>query len=50
MMREQQDALEQDMDPFGFIVDGLEEDNIGEMTDEYGTRFSPVVRDYSSNW
>ena len=50
MMREQQDALEQDMAPFGFIVDGLEDDNIGEMTDEYGTRFSPVVRDYSSNW
>tara|TARA_B100000424_G_scaffold131871_1_gene100052 strand:- start:5426 stop:7069 length:1644 start_codon:yes stop_codon:yes gene_type:complete len=50
MMREQQDALEQDMAPFGFIVDGLEDENVGEMVDEYGTRFSPVVRDYSSNW
>tara|TARA_B100001173_G_scaffold303404_1_gene306148 strand:+ start:3255 stop:4898 length:1644 start_codon:yes stop_codon:yes gene_type:complete len=50
MVREQQDALEQDMAPFGFIVDGLEDENIGEMVDEYGTRWSPVVRDYSSNW
>tara|TARA_Y100000593_G_scaffold11073_1_gene19728 strand:- start:872 stop:2104 length:1233 start_codon:yes stop_codon:yes gene_type:complete len=50
MMREQQDALEQDMAPFGFIVDGLEDENIGEMIDEYGTKWSPIVRDHSSNW
>ena len=50
MMAEQQDALEQDMAPFGFIVDGLEDENIGEMVDEYGTRWNPVVRDYGSNW
>jgi len=23
---------------------------IGEMIDEYGTRWSPVVRDYKNNW
>ena len=50
MMREQQDALEQDMAPFGFIVNGLEDENIGEVVDEYGTRWNPVVRDYGSNW
>jgi hypothetical protein len=50
MMREQQDALEQDMAPFGFVVTGLEDDNIGEVVDEYGTRWNPVVRDYGSNW
>ena len=50
MMREQQDALEQDMAPFGFVVNGLEDENIGEMVDEYGTRWNPVVRDYGSNW
>ena len=50
MMREQQDALEQDMAPFGFVVTGLEEENIGEVVDEYGTRWNPVVRDYGSNW
>ena len=50
MMREQQDALEQDMAPFGFVVNGLEEENIGEVVDEYGTRWNPVVRDYGSNW
>ena len=50
MMAEQQDMLEQDMAPFGFIVDGLEDENIGEMVDEYGTRWNPVIRDYGSNW
>ena len=50
MMREQQDALEQDMAPFGFIVTGLEEDNIGEIVDEYGTRWNPVVIDHGTDW
>ena len=50
MMAEQQDMLEQDMAPFGFIVDGLEDENIGEIVDEYGTRWNPVIRDYGSNW
>ena len=50
MMKEQQDALEQDMAPFGFVVNGLEDENIGEVIDEYGTRWNPVVRDYGSNW
>ena len=50
MMREQQDALEQDMAPFGFVVTGLEDENIGEIVDEYGTRWNPVIRDYGSNW
>ena len=49
MMKEQQDALEQDMAPFGFIVNGI--DNPFEDTiDEYGTRWSPVVRDYNTDW
>jgi len=50
MMTEQQDMLEQDMAPFGFIVNGLEDENIGNMVDDYGTRWSPVVRDYGSDW
>ena len=50
MMAEQQDMLEQDMAPFGFIVNGLEDENIGNMVDEYGTKWSPVVRDYGSDW
>jgi hypothetical protein len=39
MMNEQQDMLEQDMAPFGFILNGLEDENIGVMVDEYGTRW-----------
>ena len=50
MFAEQQDQIEQDMDPFGFIVDGLEDENIGQMVDEYGTKWNPVVRTYKSNW
>ena len=50
MLREQQDALEQDMAPFGFVVNGLEDENIGNMVDEYGTKWAAVVRDYGSDW
>ena len=50
MMREQQDMLEQDMAPFGFVVNGLEDENVGTMVDEYGTRWSPVVRSHDSDW
>ena len=49
MLKEQQDALEQDMAPFGFIVNGI--DNPFEDTvDEYGTTWTPVVRDYNTDW
>jgi len=50
MMREQQNALEQDMAPFGFMINGLEDENIGNMVDEYGTKWAAVVRDYGSDW
>ena len=50
MFLEQQDQLEQDMAPFGFVINGLEDDNIGTAVDEYGTRWSPVVRQYDSDW
>ena len=49
MMKEQQDALEQDMAPFGFIVNGVD-DPFEDEIDEYGTRWTPVVRDYTTNW
>ncbi len=49
MYAEQQNQLEQDMAPFGFVDDGL--DNYGEkMTDEYGTVWSPVIRSHDSDW
>jgi hypothetical protein len=50
MYADQQHQLEQDMAPFGFVVDGLEDENIGEIVDEYGTRFSPIVRTKDTNW
>ena len=50
MFLEQQDQLEQDMAPFGFMDNGID-DPLGEaVIDEYGTRWSPVVRDYQDNW
>jgi hypothetical protein len=49
MYLEQQHQLEQDMAPFGFIVDGV--NDYGEtIVDEYGTRWSPVVRSHDSDW
>jgi hypothetical protein len=50
MMKEQQDMLDQDMAPFGFILDGLEDENIGNMVDDYGTKWSAVVRDNATDW
>ncbi|SVA15092.1 uncharacterized protein METZ01_LOCUS67946 [marine metagenome] len=50
MIKENQEALEQDMAPFGFIVTGLEDENVGQIVDEYGTKWSPVVRDYHTDW
>ena len=50
MYKEQQNQLEQDMAPFGFILNGLEDENVGQIVDEYGTRWSPVVRTYESDW
>ena len=50
MFKDQQDQLEQDMAPFGFVVNGLEEENVGNMIDEYGTRWTPIVRQYDTNW
>ena len=26
------------------------DENIGEMVDEYGTKWSPIVRNYDTNW
>ena len=50
MIRDQQDQLEQDMAPFGFIDDGLD-DPFGEtLVDEYGTKWSSVVRTKDSDW
>ena len=50
MYKENQDQLEQDMAPFGFVINGLEDENIGNTVDEYGTRWAPIVRTYESDW
>jgi len=50
MMSEQQDMLEQDMAPFGFIDNGVDDPLDTTIIDEYGTRWSPVVRSHDSDW
>ena len=50
MFQEQQHQLEQDMAPFGFMDDGLQDPYGETVIDEYGTRWSPVVRSYDSDW
>ena len=54
LWKEKEDAIEQDMAPFGFILDGVSDEfgnvTIGEMVDEYGTKWSPVTRTHSTDW
>ena len=50
MFAEQQNQLEQDMAPFGFMDDGVQEPYGETVIDEYGTRWSPVVRTHDSDW
>ena len=45
MYLEQKDQLEQDMAPFGFIVNGID-DPFGDDIDEYGTKWTTVTRDF----
>jgi len=47
---EQQDQMEQDMSPFGFIIDGLTDYNNEIIIDEYGTKWNPIVRSYDTDW
>ena len=44
MYEEQQKLLEQDMAPFGFVDNGIDEITNEDSIDEYGTRWYPVVR------
>ena len=50
MFAEQQNQLEQDMAPFGFMDNGLDDPYGETVIDEYGTRWSPVVRGHESDW
>ena len=45
MYAEQQNLIEEDLAPFGFVDDGVNSDPMNEETiDEYGDRWIPVVR------
>ena len=48
MYAEQKEQLEQDMAPFGFVDNGIDEPEV--EVDEYGTRWTTVVRDHNSDW
>jgi hypothetical protein len=48
MYLEQKDQLEQDMAPFGFIDNGIDEPEV--EIDEYGTRWTTVVRTHDTDW
>ena len=48
MYAEQKDQLEQDMAPFGFIDNGIDDPEV--EIDEYGTRWTTITRDYNSDW
>ena len=48
LFAESQNQLEQDLAPFGFLDNGID-DPIPQI-DEYGERWTPVVRKYDTNW
>ena len=50
MYAEQQGQLEQDMAPFGFMDNGIDDPHGETVIDEYGQRWSPVVRSYDTSW
>jgi len=56
LWKEKQDLVDQDMAPFGFVLDGVNDEygeRIGETIDEYGSTFSPVVqshREWLEDW
>ena len=47
MYAETQQQLESDMDPFGFVDNGLDDPYEGS---EYGTKWTTVVRNYETDW
>ena len=53
---EKQKLVEEDMAPFGFVLDGVRDEHgekIGETIDEYGSVWNPVVssnREYLEDW
>lgn len=48
LFAESQNQLEQDLAPFGFLDNGID-DPIPQV-DEYGERWTPVIRKYDTNW
>ena len=44
IFEEQQNLIEQDMAPFGFVDNGVDDPMNEDTIDEYGTRWVPVVR------
>ena len=48
LFEESQNQLEQDLAPFGFVDNGLD-DPIPDI-DEYGTTWTPVIRKYDTDW
>ena len=56
LWNEKEQLVEQDMAPFGFVLDGVNDEHgerIGETIDEYGSVWNPVVssnREYLEDW
>ncbi len=56
LWKEKENLVDQDMAPFGFVLDGVNDEHgerIGHTIDEYGSTFSPVVeshREWLEDW
>jgi len=56
LWKDKEELVDQDMAPFGFVLDGIRDEHgekIGENIDEYGSVWNPVVssnREYLQDW
>jgi len=56
LWKDKEELVDQDMAPFGFVLDGIRDEHgekIGENIDEYGSSWNPVVssnREYLQDW
>ena len=56
LWREKEELVDQDMAPFGFILDGVHDEygtELGHTIDDYGSRFAPVIssnKEWLEDW
>ena len=56
LWKEKEELVDQDMAPFGFVLDGVHDEygtELGHTIDDYGSRFAPVIssnKEWLEDW